>query len=105
MRRCHPPHPPHIPAQPLPHEHACRPPSAHREEPLAAGGDGLQLFFRSAVDTLVSFVLQAWPQLPAPLRAALHGASGAPSAAGGGAGGGGGGGAGAQVGGRRSYLQ
>ncbi|KAG2441079.1 hypothetical protein HXX76_003932 [Chlamydomonas incerta] len=70
-----------------------RPPSAHREEPLAAGGDGLQLFFRSAVDTLVSFVLQAWPQLPVALRAALHGASGVAAA---GAGAGGGAGAGAQ---------
>ncbi|PNH12466.1 Protein fuzzy [Tetrabaena socialis] len=49
-----------------------RPPSGPREDSLPAGGDGLQLFFRSAVDTLVSFVLQTWPQMPPALQAALH---------------------------------
>ncbi|GLI65558.1 hypothetical protein VaNZ11_009121 [Volvox africanus] len=51
---------------------ANRPPSATREESQTAGGDGLQLFFRSTLDTLVSFVLQTWPQMPAELQVALQ---------------------------------
>ncbi len=36
------------------------------------GGDGVQLLFRSTADTLVSFIMQSWPQLPPALQAVLH---------------------------------
>lgn len=47
------------------------------------GGDGVQLLFRSTADTLVSFIMQSWPQLPPALQAVLHdrGAAAAATAA------------------------
>lgn len=39
----------------------------------AAGTDNnLQLYFKSALDTLVSFMLQTWPHIPPAAQAALH---------------------------------
>ncbi|GLC33025.1 hypothetical protein PLESTM_000015800 [Pleodorina starrii] len=68
-----------------------RPSSGHREESLAAGaGDGLQLFFRSTLDTLVSFALQTWSQMPPALQAALQDRRGGGGDRTGGPGGGGG---------------